>query len=88
MDPFDKWSWLSYGISILAISFLTLFIVWSYKTQLSPSKINPYTDEVFLMIRMMFGFTEPERLEFVDRARNFAGGEMACFGTILEIYIA
>ena len=73
IDPYDKWLWLSYGVSLLVISLVTLLIVRCHKAYLHSHKINPATDETFLMIRMVFGVTEPERLEFVDKARHLAG---------------
>ena len=67
-DPYDKILWLSFGASILSIGLVTLVFV-----KLCPDKIHPATDETFLMIRVFFGFTEPENIDYLDHARNFTG---------------
>ena len=55
-----------------------LAIVNTYR-HLCPEKLAPFYDQTYLTIRLIFGFTEPDKLNFVANSRYSTGVIVECF---------
>ena len=72
MDPYDSVSWLAYGLAIVSMT-VTIIIILKVYGYICPSRLSPYCDKTYLTIRLLFGFTEPDKIEFVSQSRYSTG---------------
>ena len=72
VDPLDNASWMAYGLSVFTMTVTIMIIIKAYG-HFCPSKLGPYCDKTYLTIRLLFGFTEPDRLDFVANSRYSTG---------------
>ena len=73
IDPFDKTLWYFYGFTTLGLAITTYLIVIAYKRKICPAKLNPNCDPNYLLLRMIFGITEPEELIIVSKSTYSTG---------------
>ena len=73
LDPYDGYSWA--GI-ILSIVFLTTMIVITIKIyqMIQKRDLAPCLDLKFIVLRLLFGVTEPDRITLVNSS-SFTTGD-------------
>ncbi len=75
IKPFDKYSWLANAVSLLALTLALCLLIWIYKWKL-PQNVMPNVDLSFVVIRSVFGVTEPDPLPPVDQFAS--SGKLLC----------
>ena len=60
-DPYDLMIWIANVISLIVLCIMVFIVVRVYR-KLSPIDLIPKLDVKFFMVRLGFGFTEPDKI--------------------------
>ena len=73
MDPFDGMTWLAHGI-VLAILSVCLLIIYKLYQKFCPQNLKMKADGYFLALRLFFGLTEPDEVDFFSQQAFYSSG--------------
>ena len=69
IDPFDSTLWTCYGVSVVVLTLFALLTVQGFQC-FCPDQIKPGYDQNFLLIRMIFGITEPDKIKIRAKSKT------------------
>ncbi len=73
IEPFDKASWIGVGISLTGLTLVSFLTMVIYKN-VCPHNTIPNLTKTDVFFKIVFGFTEPEKLE-ISHSRSFTVGK-------------
>ena len=86
IDPFDSWSWLALGLSLVLLTIGFILVIRIHR-KIWPSNVNPEAEYTFILMRSLFGFTEPEEIQIVASDYIYSGIAIVCINTSIPVYI-
>ena len=73
-DPFDTFSWIGLGI-IISIIIIGLLIILLFYKKYSPQNLQPNLEPYFIALKLIFGFTEPDEVDFFSQRTIYSSGK-------------
>ena len=73
LDPFDFWSWMAIIISLVGLTIANLIMIKQYEN-ICPSQTIPNLSKSHVILRILFGITQPDEAKF-DAPTSTGAGE-------------